>query len=153
MLVGMGRLFAAYLAQVLAMCVAVALLTMTFGAWKFEQFASGFIVLLVFSLMVIPLRVMIPFLLIWVVIHAFRYRGRWPLLVLGGLCGLFVFMTLPNAEDGIWTFRWRDFGSMKPSDWQAAGGLIVSGCFGGWVAGCVGKRPWVRGFGWHTSPL
>jgi hypothetical protein len=151
MLASTGRFLAAYLAYVISMCVVLALLITTFGAWKLEQFAIGFVISFVFALMVVPLRVAIPFLLMWILIRAFGRHERWPFLVLGGLCGLFVFMALPNAEDGIWSFRWRDSAPMRPGDWQAVAGLVVSGCLGGWAARAVGKRRRASGTGWRLS--
>ena len=141
MLGSIGRFVAAYLAQALSMCIVIALLVPTFGAYRVDQFMSGFIYSFVFLLMIVPLRVIIPFLCVWVVLHTFRYLDLWQFLILGGLCGLFVFMTLPDGDDAIWTFRWRHSGPMKASDWGAAVGLVFSGCIGGWAAGVVGRRP------------
>jgi hypothetical protein len=131
------------------MCLLLVVLILTFGAWKLDQFVSGFFILLVFSLAIIPLRVIVPFLLIWIVMHALRYVGFWQLLALGGFCGLFVFMTLPNPEDAIWSLRWRDFVPMKKSDWEAVAGLIFSGCVGGWAVGRVSRHHGVSRLGWH----
>src|SRR3978361_964501 len=103
MLASTGRFLTAYLAYVISMCVALALLIITFGAWKLEQFAFGSIMPCVCALVVVHLRVGIPFLLMWIVIRASGRDERWPFLVLGGLCGLFVFMALPNAEDDVWS--------------------------------------------------
>jgi hypothetical protein len=144
-----GRFLAAYLTQTFSMCLLLVVLILTFGAWKLDQFVRGFFILFVLSIATIPQRLIIPFLLVWVVIHAFRYVGFWQFVALGGLCGLFVFMTLPNPEDAVWSFRWRGFGSMNKGDWEAAGGLIFSGSIGGWAVARVSRCPRVGRLGWH----
>ena len=134
------RLVTAYLTQTFAMCLFLVVLILTFGAWRLDHFASGFFILLVLSIAIIPPRLIMPFLLVWLVIHAFRYVGFWQFVALGALCGLFVFMTLPNPEDAVWSFRWRGFGAMSKVDWEAAGGLIFSGSIGGWAVARVRGR-------------
>ncbi|MDB5575674.1 MAG: hypothetical protein JWR80_850 [Bradyrhizobium sp.] len=138
------RFVAAYLALALSMCGVVAVLVPIFGAYRPDQLMFGFITMFLFSLMIIPLHLIVPFLCVWLVIHAFRYFDLWHFLLFGGLCGFFVFMTLPDGEDPLWSFRWRGLGPLKAGEWKGLVGLVMSGCVGGWAARSVGRTTLVE---------
>ena len=142
-----------YLALAVAMCAVASALVLVFGAWKQSQFIGGFIILFMFGVMIIPLRALIPFALIWIVLHRFHYLRPWHFLLLGGVCGLSVFVTLPEPEDPIWSLRWNDFQHMKPRDCVMLVGLAFSGCVGGCAAGLTRRFPRVNGGGWNASDL
>ena len=138
MLRSAGRFVVAYLAQGLSLCGVVAVLVSIFGAYRLDQFMIGLIYTFVLSLMIIPLHLIIPFLCVWVVIHTFRYFDLWHSIFFGGLCGFFVFLTLPGVEDPLWSFGWRGLGPLKAGEWSGLLGLVMSGCVGGWAARSAG---------------
>jgi hypothetical protein len=134
------RFIAAYVALAFTMCIVVALWFAIVAGYTLDLFIFVFVL----NLMVIPLHVIIPFVCVWIVMHSGRHLELWHFMFYGGFCGLFVFVTFPNAEDSIWTFRWKDLGQMKHNDWIGLACLVFSGCVGGWVAGLVGRRTWVE---------
>ena len=144
MLGSAGRFVAAYLAQALSMCGVVAVLVPIFGAYRLDQFMSGLIYTFLLSVLIIPLHLIIPFLCAWVVIQVFRYLDIWHFVFFGGLCGFFVFMTLPDGQDPFWNFKWRGFGHLKAGEWSTLFGLMISGCVGGWAARSVGRATGVQ---------
>ena len=153
MLRNAGRFLAAYFALAFSMCAVASALALVFGAWRLDQFIAGFMILFVLCAMVIPLRALLPFTIIWILLHRYHHLRLWHFLFLGGVCGLVVFVTLPNPDDPMWSVRWNDFQHMKPGDWGALAGLIFSGGVGGWLARFVGTHSWTTTNRWNASNI
>jgi hypothetical protein len=136
-----GRFLFAFLVLSLTMCVTVALLLAGF-AYKPQDFLIGLEVSLLLAAMVVPLHGSIAFVCSWIIIQTNLRRSyyRWlDFALLGGVCGLFVFVTLPpNATDPWWSFGWNtDTSKMSQRDWYTMAGLIFSGALGGIAASFV----------------
>jgi ABC-type sulfate transport system permease subunit len=134
MTVGTIRFISAYIVFTLVMCLTIALLLAVIS-YKPKDFFIGFEVSLLLAVVVVPLHAFIAFLCTWIISHT-RQRGRYRWLDFafgGGICGLFVFVTLPpNASDPAWVFGWNtDISKMKPHDWYAMAGFVFSGFVGG----------------------
>lgn len=135
------RFLSAYVVLALTMCFTVALLLAGL-AYKPPDFFMGFEVSFLLSAAVVPLHVLIAFMCSWIIIHTNRRsRYRWLDFALwGGACGLFVFVTLPDARDPPWWFGWHaDPGRMQAQEWVSMAGLVFSGVVGGFAASFVGR--------------
>ena len=128
------RFLSAYIVFALTMCLTIALLLAVIS-YKPKDFFIGFEVSFLLATVVVTLHALIAFLCSWITIHTHRRSHyRWLDFALwGGMCGLFVFVTLPpNASDPVWVFGWNtDISKMKPHDWYAMAGLVFSGFVGG----------------------
>ncbi|KJC58748.1 hypothetical protein UP10_22005 [Bradyrhizobium sp. LTSPM299] len=141
MLKRIGRFVAAYVALALTMS-AVAALWLSFGsllagALKPNQIAQILPVQLAITLTLISLRAFIAFACLWVIIHRYHYLSLWHFIIFGSICGLFVFMTMPDVEGSVWTFSWRDLSHLPPGSQHDFAWLVISGLVGGLAAGLV----------------
>jgi hypothetical protein len=134
------RFLSAYVVFTLTMCLTVALLLAGL-AYKPPDFFMGFELSLLLSATVIPLHVSIAFICSWIIIHTRRNRYRCLEFALwGGVCGLFVFVTLPDASDPPWWFGWNaDPSRMQAREWASTAGLVFSGVVGGFAASFIGR--------------
>jgi hypothetical protein len=134
------RFLSAYVVFALTMCITVALLLAGL-AYKPMDFFKGLELSFLLSATVIPLHVSIAFICLWIIMHTNRSRYRWLDFVLwGGTCGLFVFVTLPDASDPPWWFGWNaDLSRMQAREWASMAGLILSGAVGGFAASFIGR--------------
>jgi hypothetical protein len=140
MMDAMVRFLSAYIVFALTMCLTLALLLAGIS-YKPKDFLFGFEVSFLLAAVVVPLHALIAFLCSWIMIHTHRrsYYHWLDFAFCGGVCGLFVFVTLPtNATDPVWWFGWNtDMSKMKSHDWYAMAGLVFGGVVGGIAASFV----------------
>lgn len=130
----------AFAALVITMSFAVAVCASVFGWFTLGNFA-GFISIWLLSIILIPLRIIVPFLVCWIVLRRYDYIRPLYFMICGVLCAAAAIVTFP-AEQAFLLPKLNvlAFSELLFSRWLLLISLLSCGGIGGLAAWSTARR-------------
>lgn len=130
----------AFAALVVAMSFAIAVTVSVFGWFASGNFAD-FVLIWLLSIILVPLRIVVPFLVCWIVLRRYDYIRPLYFMICGVLCAVAAIVTFP-AEQAFFLpkLNIHGFSELLFSRWLLPIFFLISGSLGGLAAWVAARR-------------